>query len=219
MTIELERRTTVDQAAAALRREILAGRLPPGMPLREVEVADRLGISRNTVRETLQLLVHQGLVVHSRHRGATVAEISERDVEDIFRVRRVLELEGLRSGADRTLADDLESAVERLEKSAAEGDWLSYGDHEAGFHEALVARIGSPRLSRAFARALRELRVVLAGVDLAQAAGRPLPTYVREHRRIARLLRSGELSSAEGLLARHLDASQRVILRHLREYR
>lgn len=218
MTIELERRTTVDQAAAALRREILAGRLPLGMPLREVEVADRLGISRNTVRETLHLLAHQGLVVHSRHRGATVAEISERDVEDIFRVRRVLELEGLRSGADMSLGD-LQTAVQRLEKSAAEGDWLSYGDHEAGFHEALVARIGSPRLSQAFARALRELRVVLAGVDLAQAAGRPIPTYVREHRRIARLLRSGDLSSAEGLLVRHLDASQRVILRHLRQYR
>lgn len=214
MSIQLERQSTADQAAAALRREILAGRLPPGTPLREVDVAGRLGISRNTVRETLRLLAHQGLVVHSPHRGAAVAEISEREVEDIFRVRRVLETEGLRSGADRSLAD-MERAVERLEQSAESGDWLSYADHEAGFHETLVARIGSPRLSQTFARALRELRVVLAGVDLAQAVGCPVPRYVGEHRRIARLLRSGDLAGAEALLAAHLDDSERLILDHL----
>ena len=216
MTIELERQSTVDQAAAALKREILAGRLRPGTPLREVEIAHRLGISRNTLRETLQLLAHQALVVHSPHRGATVAAISERDVADIFEVRRVLEIEGLWTGNDRSFAN-IERAVERLETSAAEGDWLSYADHEAGFHEALVARIGSPRLSQAFARALRELRVVLVGVDLAQAADRDLPRYVREHRGIARLLYSGEIERAEAMLATHLDDSERLVLRHLRE--
>jgi DNA-binding GntR family transcriptional regulator len=216
VAIELERQSTVDQAAAALRREILAGRLRPGTPLREVEIADRLGISRNTLRETLQLLAHQGLVVHSPHRGATVAAISERDVADIFEVRRVLEIEGLWTGSDRSLVS-IESAVERLEITAAEGDWLAYADREAAFHEALVARIGSPRLSQAFARALRELRVALAGVDLAQAAGGALPRYVREHRVIAGFLRTGEIEQAEALLAAHLDDSKRLVLRHLRE--
>jgi DNA-binding GntR family transcriptional regulator len=216
MAIELERQSTVDQAAAALRREILAGRLKPGTPLREVEIADRLGISRNTLRETLRLLAHQGLVVHSPHRGATVAAISARDVADIFEVRRVLEIEGLWAGGDRSLAT-IESAVERLEITAGEGDWLAYGDHEAAFHEALVARIGSPRLSRAFAGALRELQVALAGVDLAQPADGTLPPYVREHREIASFLRTGEIESAEALLAAHLDDSKRLVLRHLRE--
>jgi DNA-binding GntR family transcriptional regulator len=216
VAIELERQSTVDQAAAALRREILAGRLKPGTPLREVEIADRLGISRNTLRETLQLLAHQGLVAHSPHRGATVAAISARDVADIFEVRRVLEIEGLWSGGDRSLAT-IESAVERLEITAGEEDWPAYADHEATFHEALVARIGSPRLSRAFARALRELRVALAGVDVAQAADRTLPRYVLEHREIASFLRAGEIENAEALLATHLDDSRRLVLRHLRE--
>jgi DNA-binding GntR family transcriptional regulator len=216
MAIQLERQSTVDQAAAALRREILAGRLRPGTPLREVEIAHRLGISRNTLRETLQLLAHQGLVAHSPHRGATVAAISERDVADIFAVRRVLEIEGLWTGSDRLLPA-IESAVERLEASAAEVDWLAYADHEAGFHEALVARIGSPRLSQAFTRALRELRVALAGVDLAQSADGALPGYVREHREIAGFLRTEEVEKAEALLAAHLDDSERLVLSHLRE--
>jgi DNA-binding GntR family transcriptional regulator len=128
----------------------------------------------------------------------------------------VLEIEGLWTGSDRSLAG-IESAVERLEITAGAGDWLAYADHEAAFHEALVARIGSPRLSQAFARALRELRVALAGVDVAQAADGTLPRYVLEHREITGFLRTGEIEQAEALLAAHLADSKRLVLRHLRE--
>ena len=216
MTIALERKSTVDQAAEALRREILAGELAPGAPLREAWLAERLGIARNTVRETLQLLAHQGLVTHEAHRGATVTLVGEEDVRDIFAVRRMLELEGVRR-VERTDLADLERAVERLEGAAEEGDWISFADHEAGFHEGLVRRVGSRRLSVAFRRALRELRVALAGIDVAQGADRSLPGYVREHRTILRRIAAGEGKRATDLLASHLDSSERMVLRHLRE--
>ena len=216
MPIAMDRKSTVGQAADVLRREILAGELRPGAPLREAWLADRLGIARNTVRETLQLLAHQGLVTHAPHRGATVTKVREEDVADIFRLRRLLEAEGVRR-ADRDDVDDLTRAVERLERAAGEGDWISFADHEAGFHEALVRRVGSERLSRTFRRALRELRVVLAGIDLAQSADRAIPRYVREHRAIARRIAAGETKQALDLLEAHLASSERIVRRSLRE--
>lgn len=216
MTIALERKSTVDQAAEALRREILSGELAPGAPLREAWLAERLGIARNTVRETLQLLAHQGLVTHEPHRGASVTRIDADDVRDIFAVRRRLELEGLRRAARTDLAD-LEQAVERLEGAAREGDWISFADQEAGFHEGLARRVGSPRLSVAFRRALRELRVALAGIDVAQSGDRPLPGYVKEHRVILKRIAAGDPKKAAALLRSHLDSSERLVLRHLRE--
>lgn len=109
------------------------------------------------------------------------------------------------------------SPMRRIPSAATEGDWISFAEHEADFHEALVARLGSPRLSDAFAKALRELRVALSQIDLAQAGDRAVPGYVREHGAILRRVAAAEEKRAAELLASHLDGSERMVLRHLRE--
>lgn len=216
MTIVMDQKSTVERAATALRREILSGKLAPGESLREEWVAEQLGIARNTVRETLQLLAHEGLVTHVPRRGASVTLVTRADVADIFGIRRRLEIEGARQAVGGDVAD-LEDAVERLEGAAARGDWVGYADHETDFHEALVRRLGSPRLSEVFSRALRELRVALSSIDVAQAGDRPVPGYVREHREILRRISAGESGKAGELVATHLDRSERMVLRHLEE--
>ena len=81
----------------ALRTSLFDGRLRPGTPLREVELAGALGVSRSTVREALRTLVAENLLTREPNRGVVVRTLDGADVEDLFRARHVLE-----AGAVRT---------------------------------------------------------------------------------------------------------------------
>src|SRR3712207_5450747 len=96
LSLRLRRESTAEQVAGALRDLIVGGGLAPGTRLREAPLSQQLGVSRNTLREALHILVSQGLVRHQAHRGAYVAELDADDVRDIFRVRRLVELAAVR---------------------------------------------------------------------------------------------------------------------------
>lgn len=211
---ELVRKSVVDQAADHLRERILGGQMPPGTRLREAGLARRLGVSRNTLRETLLQLERESLVRHEPHRGAAVAAPGPADVDDVFAVRRVLEaagLERLAEGRPATLAP-LARAVDALEARADAGDWEGYADAEAGFHAALVGGLESPRMSDLHHRALGELRLALIAFDRAHDPAVPR-RYVAEHGRILEGLRSGATEEARALLLRHLDEAADAIRR------
>lgn len=74
-----------------LRRAILKGELKPGERLMEVQLANRLGVSRTPVREAIRKLELEGLVTMIPRRGAEVAEITEKNMRDVLEVRRALE--------------------------------------------------------------------------------------------------------------------------------
>ena len=209
---ELVRTSTVDQAAEHLRSGILEGRIRPGTPLREASLAERLGVSRNTLRESLIRLEHEALVRHEVHRGAVVATPGPSDVDDICLVRKLLECEGLSriaEGSPRSLAP-IREAVRALEARAEAGDWEGYAEAEARFHGLLVDAIGSARLSALHRRCLGELRLALIAVDRALDPGTPR-RYVKEHRRILQQVASGRLEDARRLLVRHLDEAAALV--------
>src|SRR3989338_3411598 len=80
-----------DEAASRLREQIFAGALPPGSFLDEAALCERLAISRTPLREALKVLVAEGLLRHEPRRGCFVAEITERDLDDLFPVIALLE--------------------------------------------------------------------------------------------------------------------------------
>jgi DNA-binding GntR family transcriptional regulator len=84
-------RTTAAAIAAAVRADIVAGRLGPGEKLRQVELARRYGVSTTPVREAFGLLQHQGLVRLDPQRGATVFVPSIEDLEEHYEIRIALE--------------------------------------------------------------------------------------------------------------------------------
>src|SRR5207244_9230402 len=113
---EVRRESTAEQVAGALRGLIVDGTVHPGTHLSEGPVSQQLGVSRNTVREALQILVSQGLVRREIHRGAYVAEIDADDVRDLFRVRRLVELAVVREVAEADV--DLSELAEQLDAVA-----------------------------------------------------------------------------------------------------
>lgn len=80
-----------DVVFRTLRRAILKGELKPGERLMEVQLANRLGVSRTPVREAIRKLELEGLVTMIPRRGAEVAEITEKNMRDVLEVRRALE--------------------------------------------------------------------------------------------------------------------------------
>src|SRR5258708_16134454 len=89
---EINRTSVADQVASLLRQRILARELPAGTALQEIPMAASLGVSRNTVREATRILSLEGLLRRNAHRGVSVAQLSLKDVAEIYQLRHLLEI-------------------------------------------------------------------------------------------------------------------------------
>ena len=96
----LEHSSTVDRVADELRRAVFDGELGAGTPLREVALAESLGVSRSTVREALAVLVAEGLATREPHRGVYVTSSTRSRSTTSAVAREVLEMAGVRRWAD-----------------------------------------------------------------------------------------------------------------------
>lgn len=208
--LEIQRSSAVEQVVDAVRELILRGELRPGTPLREVQMAESIGISRNTVRDAVRALAREGLVTHTMHRGAVVTRLSERDVIDVFRVRREIETQAIEASATATPEQllGLEETVRELERAAAEHDWERMVEADCLFHRRLVSFLGSPRLDRFYDTIQGELRLCLSIVDRANDDPEDL---VVEHRELFDLIAAGEWGRCTTRLCEHMaDAQTRL---------
>lgn len=209
MTRTLERISTVDQVATALETQILSGALPPGSRLREEEIANRLGVSRNTLREALQRLTQAGLVDHRPHRGAAVALPTAAELSEVYRIRRSLEPSALERVDDERL-ERLGVTADALEEAAEEGDWERVSELDVRFHAEIVAALASDRLDAFFLSLLSTLRLAFIAADRSSARA-ARPEHVGQHRRILEALGEGEVAQAKRLLVAHLDAGDALV--------
>jgi DNA-binding GntR family transcriptional regulator len=194
-----------EQVATALREEILGGALPGGAPVREQDVAERLGVSRTPVREAVSRLVAEGLLIKDGNRTAHVFRPSLADLLEIYEIRTPLESLAARlacTDPDEAFLDRLEDAGRALTGARPGVDWSD--KHEA-FHLCLVAGSGRPRLE-ALVRTLRGqsepyVRFAVAfDADLGERAR-------RDHEDIVRLARTRAADELEVLVRRHLEAT------------
>jgi DNA-binding GntR family transcriptional regulator len=208
--LEIKRASAVDQVVEAVREKILCGELPPGTPLREVQMAESIGISRNTVRDAVRALAREGLVTHTMHRGAIVTRLTERDVIDLFRVRERIETQAIEASEHATPEQlaGLEETVDQLARAANAGDWVQVGEADCLFHCRLVGFLGSPRLDRFYDTIQGELRLCLSIGDRADDDPREL---IGEHRELYELIASGQRARCSARLTELLhDARARL---------
>jgi DNA-binding GntR family transcriptional regulator len=201
--LPLERSSPADGAAEALRDELLGGFHPLGSPMRDRDVMERLGVSRDIARAALGRLEQEGLLVHSLHRGLEVARLGFDDVRDLYATRRTLELAGLEALVRRRPADDvwLMAAIQSMTEASRQGDGRAAVAADAAFHLAIVACTTSRRLRLAAEAALRELRIVLAIAD--RVAG-DLDDLAADHAALMDMLINAPPPSARAALLDHL---------------
>ena len=207
----INRSSTAERVADVLRRRITEGDLPPRTHLSEEQLIMVLRVSRNTLREAFRLLSHEGLLVHELHRGVFVRELDDADLVDLYRLRRAIECDVVRSLAHvgpealRPLSDDVAAA----EAAADRGDWVAVGTANMQFHRDLVALAGSPRTGQVAERLLAEMRLAFHAVASPQ---RLHEGYVARNRSLLELLAAGEHEQA----ARQLEEYLRDSLAELR---
>jgi DNA-binding GntR family transcriptional regulator len=208
-TVRLERVSTSEALVRALTRQILDGTLPAGTWLREVELAEKHGVSRQSLRAALVELVHLGLLQREPHRGVWVPVMTADDVRDLYYVRSLIEVEAARVVATRPEAwPALEEVVQRLERLSPESSGHEMVDADFEFHRALVSGVGSARLSRSHEMLCSEIR--LSFVSTVREDG---PTYLfGEHRALLGVLQRGDPAAAAERIAEHLAEGMEVTL-------
>jgi GntR family transcriptional regulator, vanillate catabolism transcriptional regulator len=142
----------VDDITERLRRLILDGVLEPGQKLRQVELAERLGVSRTPLREAFRVLEHDGFVrIANANQTVEVVDFTTRDVIEMYEIREVVD--GLaarllaRLGLSEESAGVLESCLSRMEAAIGPFDLVGYTDAHVRFHTLIVSDCGNQRMS------------------------------------------------------------------------
>jgi DNA-binding GntR family transcriptional regulator len=205
-SLKIQRTSTVDQVAEQLRALILRGELAPGTPLREISLAESMGVARNTVREGIHRLQSEGLVEHRIHRGAVVATLDPQDVREIFEIRRFVEFSALER-CSRESIRELSAVASDMVALFPEGDAARLIEADMHFHQVLVDSLGNARVSAFFANTLAELRIALCLMEASDA-----PIWVPLHVEICQLLAKDDRKGAIKLLADHLEETETLLV-------
>jgi DNA-binding GntR family transcriptional regulator len=190
-----------------LRQQILAGELRPGTPLREVPLAASLGVSRNTMREGMRILALEGLLKRYIHRGVSVAQLSRKDVQEIYHLRRMLEIPAIFAATPPCpeILDKMSLLVDEYEAAMRARDWVLAVEIDFRFHSHLVRFHRNKRLESVYQKLAGELRMGMVLVDRTHDDPAGL---IPIHRKMYELLAAGKLKQCAAVLARHLDDSE-----------
>lgn len=219
-TLSVEHASTVSRVAAELRRAVFEGELESGTPLREIALAESLGVSRPTVREALTVLVAEGLATREPNRGVSVATPRAESVRDVCRARWVLEGAGVQAwaSADDVRRQRVRATLESYTAAVRAGDasYEELNERHLAFHVSLVELTGSPRLVQMAEALMDELKLALAQVD---RINRNAHDEAESHEGLVELLEAGRLDGADGaheFLRRHIDDAEVEIIEALR---
>lgn len=195
----LNYRTKTDLVADVLREEILSGALRAGEPLKQRDVASRLGVSSTPVREALQQLAAQGLVVMDPHRPPTVAMREAERLRENYFVRATLEALAVRLAVDRIGDDELdELEVLNEQLAAAAADDPTTGELNREFHSLLVDAADLPLLSHL----IRHLWAALPSGPVAR--GRTPQESAGQHAELLAALRARDSDRAAQAIEDHI---------------
>ncbi|WZP00309.1 GntR family transcriptional regulator [Isosphaeraceae bacterium EP7] len=133
-----------------LKEDILTGRLEVGSRLTEAQVSKRFGVGRGLVREAVQSLSFQGLLINRPNRGAVVAPEAPRELRNfIVPIRRTVEIYALQLVfAELEIGDYVlwEEILGRMRSACERGDYHDIAEADIAFHRALLERAGQPDL-------------------------------------------------------------------------
>ena len=198
----LVRESTPSIIADKLRQAIAHGELKPGAQLGEAELARRLGVSRGPLREGMQRLTQEGLLVAIRNRGLFVIDMTPDDVRDMYVAREAIERAAARKildGDHRAAGDELLRIVEQMAEAQTPAD---VSELDIAFHERMLQLAKSPRLSRMHQTFITETRMCIHALDETYAKSE---VRDKEHRALANAIRKGDRERTDRLLTAHMD--------------
>lgn len=206
-----------DVVFQTLRQAILKGQLEPGERLMEIQLANRLGVSRTPIREAMRKLELEGLVVMVPRKGAEVASITEQDLFDVLEVRRSLECLAAGLACERMngeILEELKKAMDEFKSLAGSKDLAELTDSDIQFHEQIYHATGNKRL----VQLLNNLREQMYRYRLEYLKDETThQKLVEEHEKIYEALRTGNKKLAEEALTEHIDNQAKAVANAIKE--
>lgn len=203
---ELSRPTLKDSTEALIRRALLSGAMKPGEIYSANALAARLGVSNSPAREAMMSLANKGLLELVRNRGFRVVELTDRDRQEVYDLRRLVEVEAVRRVAESGVtAEDavlLRRLTEETVAAAAADGMLEYLEADQRFHAALVGLLGNARWT-AIVENLRDQSRINGSYHLQERG--LLKSSAAEHRGITEAVVAGDPELAAERMVRHLD--------------
>lgn len=132
-----------------LREAILKGELKPGERLMEMHLANKLGVSRTPIREAIRMLEQEGLAVTIPRKGAQVAKMTEKDLQDVLEVRDALDELAVVCACERMTKEQfvqLKEAMVAFEAATKTDDVRSIVETDEAFHDVIYAAAANPKL-------------------------------------------------------------------------
>ena len=203
-----------DRLYASLKHRILTAELLPNQRILESDLARELEVSRTPLREALNRLANEGLLVLVPYRGYAVGPLTRQSIRDLFEVRLINEPEAAALAAERGTESELQAvrAVAELKYTPGEPEsYIEYLRANSSFHLALARTSGNSRLEAIIISALdQEQRAEYLVLD----AGLPINTEepTSEHWEIFEAVRAHDADAARALMRQHITRSARRII-------
>jgi DNA-binding GntR family transcriptional regulator len=199
-------------AYEAIRQSILSGQWKIGELYNEKAIAADLGISRTPVREALLELASQDLIIFLPRRGLMINRFTRRDVDEIFEVRKAIELAAVEKIVGTSPPFDLFEIEESLlnqRKAVRQKDYLAFMEADRLFHTA-ISELTNNRRIIAILDNIRDMIHVMGAKALA-LEGRALEV-IEEHQTICEAVKKGNIEEARRAMAYHLDQSKGAVV-------
>ena len=188
-----------------LRQAILRGELKPGERLMEIQLANKLGVSRTPIREAIRKLELEGLVLMIPRKGAEVAEITEKSLKDVLEIRRALEDLAVRLACEKITKEELaelKNAGDEFKKVLKSQDITEVAEADVKFHDVIYMATDNPKLIQLLNN-FREQMYRFRVEYLKKAEVRP--QLLAEHDEIIKFITEGNKEEASRVVTRHIE--------------
>ena len=195
-----------------LRQAILRGELKPGERLMEIQLANKLGVSRTPIREAIRKLELEGLVLMIPRKGAEVAEITEKSLRDVLEVRRALEELAVQLACEKITKEEireLERVAKEFQQVVNSSDITEIAEVDVCFDDIIYTATDNQKLIQLLNN-LRE-QMYRYRVEYLKRDG-VFPQLIAEHEAIIRHIENNEKEKATEVMCRHIDNQVETVI-------
>jgi DNA-binding GntR family transcriptional regulator len=197
----------VDMATEEIRKLIVAGKFEPGERIYEPRLAEMLGISRPPLREALRILAAHHILEQTPRRGYHVVELTSRDVEEIYSLRRSLEDFGFEIAIPRlpnASLEHVEAAMTEMWSAARAGDEARVVLANRTFHEAAIDLADHRRLSQTYRSLMDQMQLCMSkNLRMEARVSGDLTEGCARHERLLTSFQSGDPEQIHAAIKSH----------------
>lgn len=219
MTIAIVKKPLRHEAYERISELIVSGELAPNSRLDENALSLELNISRTPLREALNRLTQEGIVVDIPYRGMFVKEFTDEQVREIYEVRKVLEATSVRWAIDRVTDADiqaLEALLMQIEEEQQRNQVTAFSEIDSEFHMTIARCSGNQTLCGIIQTTINQSRLMKQIGNLNSAVA---TSTHNDRKRIVDAIKRRDREQAEAYIIEHLETACQGIMKQLQSFK